>query len=216
MGNFQAPWQLSFAPMLYAASGTPFNITTGTDLTGNNQFNARPTYAASCTEANTVVTKYGCLDADPIGTNERIVPYDIGTGPINVGLNLRISKVIGFGPKVQGGGPGGGGGHGGGFHGLTGNNGGPGHLDAAVPRKYNLTFMAFGTNLLNSDNRNPPNGTIGLTTNCSGVQPTVTSSTGEAECPQQFFLKSQSLAGGFFGPSTSGNRSIFLETRFNF
>jgi hypothetical protein len=31
-----------------------------------------------------------------------------------------------------------------------------------------------------------------------------------------FFGKSQSLAGGFFGPSTAGNRSIFLSTSFTF
>ncbi len=33
-----------------ANSGTPYNIVTGSELTGNNQFNARPTYASSCSE----------------------------------------------------------------------------------------------------------------------------------------------------------------------
>ncbi len=112
LGNIMAPWQLSFAPFLSANSGTPYNLTTGKDLTGNNQFNARPTYAASCNEVNAISTPYGCLDANPLaspnGSSEKIVPYDLGTGPSNVSLNLRVSKVIGFGPKVTGGGGGGG------------------------------------------------------------------------------------------------------------
>ncbi|HTX77800.1 MAG TPA: carboxypeptidase regulatory-like domain-containing protein, partial [Terracidiphilus sp.] len=44
-GNFILPWRVSVSPMMVANSGSPFNITTGSDLTGNNQFDARPTYA---------------------------------------------------------------------------------------------------------------------------------------------------------------------------
>jgi hypothetical protein len=203
LGNIPAPWQLSFAPFLSANSGNPYNITTGTDLTGNNQFNARPTFAASCGQANAVSTRYGCLDADPLssptGASETIVPYNIGTGPTNVSLNLRVSKVIGFGPRIEGGhggGNGGGqrGGGGLGGRGLSGNQGGPGRMDASTPHKYNLTLVGFGQNIFNHENLSAPNGTMS----------------------SQFFGKSQSLAGGFFGPSTAGNRSIFLEANFNF
>ena len=107
-------------------------MTVGSDLTSNNQFNARPTFAASCTEANVVDTQYGCLNTDPFGTNEKIIPFGLGTGPSNVSLNMRVSKVIGIGPKVEaarcrrwrlrrtGGGRGGGGGL------------GPGGLSGAV------------------------------------------------------------------------------------
>ena len=106
MGNITAPWQLSFAPFLSANSGTPYNITTGSDLTGNNQFNARPTFAASCEQPGAVSTPYGCLDPDPLsspsGASEKIVPYNLGTGPENVSLNLRVSKTIGFGPRTGG------------------------------------------------------------------------------------------------------------------
>jgi hypothetical protein len=56
-GNFNLPWKVSLSPMIVANSGAPFNITTGNDLTANNQFNGRPTYAASCTEPNAVSTK---------------------------------------------------------------------------------------------------------------------------------------------------------------
>jgi hypothetical protein len=201
-GNISAPWQMSFAPFLSANSGTPYNITTGTDLTGNNQFNSRPTFAASCGQAGAVATPYGCLDPDPVssptGASETIIPYNIGTGPTNVSLNMRVSKVIGFGPRIEG--SGGGGPHGGprggglGGRGLSGNSGGPGRIDATTPHKYSLTLVGFGQNLFNHENLSAPNGTIS----------------------SQFFGKSQSLAGGFFGPSTAGNRSIFLEANFSF
>jgi hypothetical protein len=202
LGNIPAPWQLSFAPFLSANSGTPYNITTGSDLTGNNQFNARPTFAASCGQAGAVATAYGCLDpnptSSPTGASETIIPYNIGTGPTNVSLNMRVSKVIGIGPRVEGGHGGGGGGgpRGGGLggRGLSGNQGGPGRMDATTPHKYSLTFVAFGQNIFNHENLSAPNGTLS----------------------SQFFGKSQSLAGGFFGPSTAGNRSIFLEANFSF
>ena len=48
IGNYLAPWQFSFSPFLSVNSGSPYNVSTGLDLTGNNQFNSRPTYAASC------------------------------------------------------------------------------------------------------------------------------------------------------------------------
>jgi hypothetical protein len=110
---------------------------------------------------------------------------------------MRVSKVIGMGPRVENGrgASGGGGGRGGrGFNGLSGNQSGPGRLDATVPRKYSLTLSAFSSNVLNHQNLGTPNGTL--------LSP--------------FFDKSQSLAGGFFGPPTAGNRSIFLSADFNF
>jgi hypothetical protein len=199
LGNITAPWRLSFAPFLSVNSGTPYNITTGSDLTGNNQFNARPTFAASCSQASAISTRYGCLDPNPTGTNEKIIPYNLGTGPSNVSLNLRVSKVFGFGPVIKGGGPAGGGGHHGdggiGARGLSGNQGGGhGMMDASTAHRYNLTLSAFAQNLLNHENLGTPNGTL----------------------TSPFFGKSQSLAGGFFGPSTAGNRSIFLSATFAF
>jgi len=213
LGNIMAPWQLSFAPFLSVNSGTPYNITTGSDLTGNNQYNARPTFAASCSssEPNAVPTQYGCLDSSPAGTGEKIIPYNLGTGPSNVSLNLRVSKVIGFGPLTQGGGPAGGGGghHGGGGGlgpgGLSGNQGGHGPMNATTAHKYNLTLSVFAQNVFNHENLGTPNGVL---TPPTATTPNVS--------PNQFFGKSQSLAGGFFGPSTAGNRSIFLSATFAF
>jgi hypothetical protein len=211
LGNFSAPYAISLTPFLGYNSGTPYNVTIGSDLTRNNQFNARPTFAASCTEQGRtiVVTQFGCLDTTPFGSNEKIIPYGIGTGPSNVSLNMRVSKVIGIGPKVEGnraasGGGGGGGPRGGGGGlgpgGLSGSRGGPGRLDQTTPHRYNLTLTAYGTNLLNHQNLGTPNGTLSP----------------NGAIPSKLFGQSLSLAGGFFGPPSSGNRSIFLQAVFNF
>jgi hypothetical protein len=177
-------------------------------LTGNNQFNARPTFATSCGQPGAVSTPYGCLDPDPLsspsGASEKIVPHNLGTGPKNVSLNLRVSKTIGFGPRTggeagspaAGGGRGRSGGFGGGLggQGLSGSQGKPVRIGESSSHKYNLTFSAYGQNIFNHENLGTPNGTLS----------------------SPLFGKSQSLAGGFFGPSTAGNRSIFFETVFHF
>ena len=201
-GNFMLPWQISVSPMVVANSGTPYNVTIGSDLTGNNQFNARPTYAADCGETGVVRTQFGCLDTTPTGRDEKIIPYGVATGPTNVSVNMRLSKVIGIGPKVEGrrgGGYGGGGGHYGGPPGLngggfSGSRGGPGRMDAAVSRKFSLNLSVWTTNLFNHTNYGTPNGVL----------------------TSQYFGKSQSLAGQFFGGSTAGNRNVFLQASFNF
>jgi hypothetical protein len=209
IGNISAPYGFQVSPFFGYSSGTPYNITIGSDLTGNNQFNARPTFTdpANCgASARFVSTPYGCLDANPIGTNEKIIPYGLGTGPSSVGLNLHISKVIGIGPRVTsgpGGEPGGppppppGGGPGGlGPGGLSSGPAGPGKMDATVPRRYSLTLAVMFTNLFNHQNLGTPNGTL--------------------TSPPSLRFKSQSLAAGPFTPPEGGNRSIFLEAHFNF
>jgi hypothetical protein len=196
LGDVKLPYAISIAPFFVYNSGTPYNITIGSDLTANNQFNARPTFAASCNEPNVTQTPYGCLDSNPIGTNEKIIPYGLGTGPSNYSMNLRLAKVIGFGPRLAAhGGPGyHGHGHGLQGRGLSGNAAGPGQLDVSVPRKYSLTLSAYASNVFNRENLGTPNGTLN----------------------SPFFGKSQSLAGGFFTPRTSGNRSIFFNAGVNF
>ena len=206
LGDVNLPYAISFAPFFVYNSGTPYNIKIGSDLTANNQFNARPALApaSDCatpppagTPRRYYSSPYGCMDTNPFGTNEQIIPYGLGTGPSNFAMNLRVAKVIGFGPKLKtgNGGPGfHGHGSGLGGRGLSGNQGGPGRLDAAVPRKYSLTLSAYAQNVMNRENLGVPNGTV----------------------TSPFFGKSQSLAGGFFGPSTAGNRSIFLNVGLNF
>ncbi|HEV2578311.1 MAG TPA: carboxypeptidase regulatory-like domain-containing protein [Acidobacteriaceae bacterium] len=194
--TYTAPGGVIFAPLLSAQSGTPYNITIGNDLTQNNQFNARPTFATcSPGNANVVSTPYGCLDANPYGKNEKIIPYNLGTGPANFVLHMRASKTIGIGPhikqegdlsgqnvnnSVNG-------------RGLSGNGGGV-KIDEKVPRKYNITFVAIALNVFNVVNWAPPNGVI----------------------DSRLFGQTQSLAGGPYSGPTPGNRTILFFTNFSF
>lgn len=210
-GNLQAPYGVSFSPMLVVESGSPFNITIGQDLNGDNQFNDRPAFATA-TSTDTVSTTYGTFDLNPASSAARI-PYNYGTGPSQFSMNLRMSKSFGIGPRVEGGtnggfrggpggggpppgggGPGGGGPPGGGLGpgGLSGSNGPP-RMDQVVPRRYSLTFGAMARNVFNTVNLAQPTGVL--------------------ESPS--FGKSTALAGGFFS-SAAANRSIDLQMSFNF
>ena len=53
--------------MIEANSGSPFNITIGQDLNGDNQFNDRPAYATAAS-TNALKTNYGTFDLTRHGT----------------------------------------------------------------------------------------------------------------------------------------------------
>jgi hypothetical protein len=181
----------------------------GQDLNGDNQFNDRPAFATS-SSTDVLNTKYGNFDLNP-GAEEARIPYNYVDGPGQFSTNLRVSKSIGIGPRVEGGsgggfngppggggggrGPGGGGPPGGGLGpgGLSSAGGRPPMLDQQVPRRYSLNFTAMGRNIFNNVNLAAPVGVL--------------------ESP--LFGKSNALAGGFFS-SPSSNRSIDLQVSFNF
>jgi len=209
-GNIQAPYGVSFSPMMVFESGQPFNITVGQDLNGDNQFNDRPAFATSAS-TNVLETRWGAFDLSPAADQARI-PYNVGTAPSQFSMNLRMSKSIGIGPRVEGGpaaggfgpggggpppggGPGGGGPPGGGLGpgGLSGSRNGPPRFDQASSRRYSLTFAAMARNIFNSVNLAQPVGVL--------------------ESP--LFGKSNALAGGFFS-SPAANRTIDLQVMFNF
>jgi hypothetical protein len=196
LGTYSAPHGIIIAPLLAAQSGTPYNLVIGNDLTANNQFNARPTYGV-CGAAGVVSTPYGCLDTDPVGKGETIIPYGAGIGPANFVMHMRVSKVIGIGPKIEGAkGAAGMQGNGNGSvngRGLSGGQAQP-KLDATVARKYSLTLIGGALNIFNIVNLGTPNGTLS----------------------SPLFGKTQSLAGGPFGSPTPGNRAIFLQAVFTF
>jgi Carboxypeptidase regulatory-like domain len=195
IGTYAAPYRITFAPLLAAQSGTPYNLVTGSDFTGNNQFNARPTFGA-CGAPGVISTTYGCLDSDPTGKGEAIVPYGYGTGPANFVMHMRVSKVIGIGPRIEGSkGPGGMGGGNGNVsgRGLSGGQAQP-KFDASVPRRYSLTLAGGALNIFNIVNLGTPNGTLS----------------------SPLFGKTQSLASGPFGSPTPGNRTVFVQATFTF
>ncbi|MGB6746137.1 MAG: carboxypeptidase regulatory-like domain-containing protein [Terracidiphilus sp.] len=195
LDSYTGPFGIVFGSLLIAQSGTPYNITIGSDLTENRQFNARPTYG-QCGAAGVVTTQYGCLDTNPAGKGERVIPYGIGTGPANVVYHVRISKVIGVGPRIKtaaesatysanGNSVSG--------RGLSGGSAGV-QLNETAPRRYNLTFVASAANLFNDVNLGAPNGVL--------LSP--------------LFNKSQSLAVGPFANPTPGNRAISFQADFTF
>jgi hypothetical protein len=77
-GNYQGLFGVSISPFVVLDSGTPFNITTGQDLNGDNQFNDRPAFATD-RSPNIVKTKCGSFTLLP-SAFERI-PYNLGNGP---------------------------------------------------------------------------------------------------------------------------------------
>ncbi len=210
-GSIQAPYGVSFSPMMVVESGQPFNIVIGQDLNGDNQFNDRPAFATAVS-TNVLQTPYGAFDLSPAAGAARI-PYNYGNGPSQLSMNLRMSKTFGIGPRVEGGpsgnpfggpggggpppggGPGGGGPPGGGLGpgGLSSRNNGPPRFDQAVSRRYSLSFAAMARNVFNSVNLAQPVGVL--------------------ESP--LFGKSNALAGGFFS-SPAANRTIDLQLTFNF
>jgi len=229
MGNYTGKWGITFNPFLVAQAGRPFNITTDTDLTGDNFFNDRPAYAtsaASCSAGNAefVQTTFGCLDVTP-QSGENLLPANLGNGPSLVAFNLRVSRAFGIGPKIGandaggpprgfggppgGGGGGGGRGFGGGFGGgpFGGGGGGRGGM-SGTGHKYSLTFSAQALNLFNDINYGTPSGS---------VVPALLPGSTTAYGPGSRFDKSTSLASGLFAsPSGSASRRIFFQAAFSF
>jgi hypothetical protein len=232
MGNYTAKWGISLNPFLIAQAGRPFNITTDSDLTGDNFFNDRPSYASSTSDCSPGATQYvqttfGCLDTIP-QTGETLLPSNLGNSPSSVAVNLRVSRAFGIGPKVganaaggpppggggMGGGGRGGGGRGGGFGGFGGGpfgggGGGRGGM-SNTGRKYSLTFSAQALNLFNDIDYGTPSGS---------VVPSLVSGSGATAVygPGTRFDKSTSLAGGIFASFTgSAARRIFFQSSFSF
>jgi hypothetical protein len=211
MANYQGPWAIRFNPFLIAQSGKPFNIVTTNNLTGDNFFNDRPSYAtAASNPADVVQTSFGALDTIP-QAGETIIPINLGDGPAAFALNLRVSRAIGFGPKLAQGetsGPPQGGSSGRGFgNPFSTGGGGRGMFGPTnTGRKYTLTFNAQALNLFNDIDRGQPVGSLSLVpTTPPGGPPTLSPA----------FDRSTSLAGGIFS-SGSAARRIFFQTTFSF
>jgi Carboxypeptidase regulatory-like domain len=206
-GTLSMPHAIRLNPFMLISSGSPYDLTTGTDLNGDSIFNDRPALAstAACASKNIVVTPLGAFNTTPC-PGQAIVPVNSATGPTLFTLNMRLSKTFGFGKEIKSGGsadgPGyggrrGGGGPGGGL--------GPGGLSGARPgggmfgggsttnRRYNLTFSVSARNVLNRVNLATPVGNLA----------------------SPLFAQSNALAGGPY--STSGaSRRIDLQVLFSF
>ena len=206
-GTLTLPRDFRVNPFVVASSGSPFNFTLGEDLNGDSIFNDRPGLATDPSSPTVVQTPWGAFDTAPV-PGQPLVSPNYGNGPGTVMLNLRLSKVFGFGKTTErasggsSGGPGGGpprgprgGPPGGGLsgRGLTGGGGGGMWGDSSTNHRYNLTFSVFARNLFNIVNLAPPVGNLS----------------------SPFFGQSTAIAGGSFF-SQSANRRIVFQVMFSF
>jgi hypothetical protein len=201
------PWRIRLNPFVNWNSGRPFNITTGRDTNGDSLFTDRPALATDPSQPGVIVTRYGSFATIPLPGQE-IIPRNFAGGPSFFSVNLRISKVIGFGPEVTatprggGGGGRGGGGRGGGGRGGRGGGGGGfggGGDGESTGQRYNLTLSVNIQNLLNHTNLGTPIGNLS----------------------SPLFGQSNTTSGGFGGGGgganqSAGNRRIELQARFSF
>ncbi len=209
-GTLALPYAFRLSPFIMAASGRPFNITTGQDWNGDSIFNDRPGFVSPATcatithvSATVECTALGTFDLLPTA-GQPIVPINYGTGPALVTLNMRLSKTIGLGRKLErgarGGDMGGPGGHGPGGHGhghFGMMAGGPMGLGSATDRRYSLTFGVAARNILNHVNLGAPVGNLS----------------------SPFFDQSNSIVTGmgFHGPfSSAANRRVDFLATFSF
>ncbi len=160
-GSITAPYHISLSPFVIAASGTPYNITTGTDVNGDSQYVDRPYFANGASGRCGVASDFV---VPPKGATYTQIPINYCTGPVLFTANLRVSKTFGFGGLTEsaaaaarrnaaGGGPpggfGGGGRGGPGGGGPGGGRGGPGGgpSPASTGKRYNLAIGAQVQNL---------------------------------------------------------------------
>jgi hypothetical protein len=210
-GTVALPHGFRVSPFMVANSGTPFNIITGKDLNDDSIFNDRPAFATDLSRSSVVQTNFGAFDTNPI-PGQTNVPSNFGDSPAQFTLNMRVSKTIGLGPKLEAanpqqgeqrgngpggvpgvGGPGGGRRDGPGGPMGGGGRGGPFGGGEKSNQRYSLTFSANARNIFNNVNPAPPIGNLS-----SGL-----------------FGKSTALAGGVFN-TQSANRRIDLQMMFSF
>jgi len=199
-GSVALPRGFRIFPFMVVNSGSPYNITTGTDLNGDSIFNDRPAFATGGSAVDPSSPQVTDFNVNP-GPNDPRIPINFGQGPGQFTFNMLVSKTFGLGPKIeaagdqnqQGGrGPGTFGGVGRGPRGGGGGGrGGP--FGERSNQRYSLTLSANARNIFNNVNPAPPIGTLA----------------------SPLFGQSTALAGGPFN-TQSANRRIDFQVMFAF
>ena len=141
-GTINLRWAFRLNPLLTWQSGTPYNITTGTDPYGTSLFFARPGIATDLNRPGLVPTQFGLLDPNP-SPGETIISRNAGRGPATVTANLRLTKTWGLGAeKEPKGSP----------HGLFSNK--------PASRRYNVSLAMSTQNIINHTNPGPIIGNV--------------------------------------------------------
>jgi hypothetical protein len=209
-GSITLPKYIQLSPFMIEQTGSPYNITTGSDNNFDTFFNSRPDLVTGLATANgsTIKTIPGCgTFAQPgVVAGAPVVPINYCTGPSEFTFNLRVTKTFGFGPSTRaaaggpgGGGPGGPGGPGGGGHdhggggGRGGGGGGFGGGGTSTGKRYNLAFGAQVQNLFGNKDLSVPQGVLSSS---------------------NFGVSTQIFGGPY--TTTSALRRISLQASFNF
>lgn len=201
-GSVTLPHLIQFSPFVIAQSGSPYNVTLGTDQNNDSYFNERPNVLpASMANGNSVKSIPGCnlgfaQPTDPIAAGYDTAPINACTGPNLFTFNFRLTKAFGFGEKTatRGGDQGGGhGGPGGGGHGGPGGGGRGGFGGTSTGRRYSVAVGVNVQNIFNNKDLANPIATL--------------------TSPR--FGQSTQLAGGPF-TQQSAVRRISLQASFNF
>jgi hypothetical protein len=164
--NIPLPFKFSVMPFLNASSGAPYNITTGLDTYGDGNTNQRPALVWRVNSANcngtTLIYEagFGCFNLNPApGTS---IERNSARGPVNFGLNLRLSRSWSFGSIREPGMPSGfppGAGPGGPPGGGPGGGPPPGLFGGSL-RRYSVQLSISANNILNHPSYATPSGDL--------------------------------------------------------
>ena len=104
-GNLSLPHAISVSPLMIFSAGTPYNITTGSDLNSDGQYNDRPMFGPpngipAGTPGTNTIAGCGSFVAPPPNTSYTPIPINYCTGPTQFTTNLRMTKTFGFGPST--------------------------------------------------------------------------------------------------------------------
>jgi len=143
-GSAHLPFGIEGNLFASTQGGTPFNITTGTDLNGDTIFNDRPAFATN-TNANSIIykTRFGTFDANP-QAGEKIIPINDGNSPNLFFVEVSLDRSFKVGPRPAA---------------------APGAAAAKTPaplpdRPYALDFTVDADNLFNHVNPGQPVGVL--------------------------------------------------------
>ena len=89
------PGGFNLSPYFSVSSGSPFNITTGSDNNGDTLFADRPSFGRPG-DPGVIVTSFGVFNPNP-RPGDRIIPRNFGRGPWRVSSGLNFSKSFSFG-----------------------------------------------------------------------------------------------------------------------
>ena len=96
-GSFTAPFNIRVSPIIFARSGTPFNITSGVDTNRDSVTSERPTFALLNARCEQLSLNRSFCDISNVDDANQFIPRNYGRGPATFNVNLNLTKTIGFG-----------------------------------------------------------------------------------------------------------------------